>query len=112
MTPMMARAMIARFMNVSRALLPACDDCRPAAADRGGVQSAGAQDGDAQARQRRLLKPLELDERLAIVPDVPKLGVLRGCQVALRQHDVVVRGHANLELALFGLELLLRELPR
>src|SRR5437899_6655030 len=105
MTPMMARAMIARFMNVSRALLPACHDCRTAAANRGGIQSARAQHRDAKARKRRLLKPLELDERLAIVPDVPQLGVLRGRQVALRQHDVVVGRHPNLELALFGLEL-------
>ena len=59
-----------------------------------------------------LLHALELDDRLAIGEDRLQLVVLRGRQIALRQHDLIVRRHADAELAVLGVELLLRQIAR
>ena len=69
-------------------------------------------DGDARARKRGPLDALEVDLRLLVVEDRPKRGDLRVGQVALCLHYQKVRRHADLELAVLGLEPLLRELAR
>src|SRR4051794_6622014 len=93
--PMSARFMVASI-PLNRRLMTA--------------RAPGAQEGDVQVLQRRLLQAFELDERLAVVQDRLELVALRGREIALREDHVVVRRHADLELALLGLERLLREL--
>src|SRR5581483_10321394 len=78
---------------------------------RRGVRAARAaalrrrDDRDVRVLQRGLLETLELDLRAPIREDRRELVVLRGGQVALGLYDEVVRRHADLELALLGLEL-------
>src|SRR5688500_4196859 len=50
------------------------------------------------------LNGLEVHERLAIRQDGPQLVVARVGEIALRLDDLEVRRHADLELALRGLE--------
>src|SRR5438128_3787524 len=106
MAATMSKAMMARFMSrVSCALAAAGRPARrrrPAAAAR-------AQHRDAGAGERGLLETLELDERLAVVQNRAQLAVLRVAQIALGLDDEVVGRHPDLELALLGLELFLRE---
>src|SRR5205807_7286469 len=59
-----------------------------------------AEDRDVGRRQRGLLQPFELDERLAVREHGLQLVDLRRCQIPLRLHDEVVRRHADFELAL------------
>src|SRR4051794_6985626 len=91
------RPMSARFMGRSLS-------CWPALLRR--------QYRDAQVGQRRLLCALELDQRLAVVQDRIELVALRRRQIALGENHVVVGRHADLELALFRFEGLLRQLAR
>ena len=74
------------------------------------VTAASLQHSNVGALERRLLQPLELDERLPVVQHRAKLAVARLVHVPLRLHDEVVRGHADLELALLGLEPALRQI--
>ena len=106
---MISRTMIARFMSVRPVdrRVAATAGVRAAA-----VSPTGSSTVTFEVLQRRLLQALELDERLAVVQDRLQLVVLRGRQIALRLDDEVVGRHADLELALLGLELLLRQLAR
>src|SRR5689334_23282327 len=88
------------------------DHRRTAAPDRRRVQAAGAEHRDPERAQRRLLQPLELDERLAVAKHRLQPVVVRRRQIALRLDDEIVRRHADLELAALGVELLRRELAR
>ena len=58
------------------------------------------------------LRALEIDERALVVQLRAELAVARVGQVALRLHDLVVGRHADVELALDGLEPLFRQLAR
>ena len=62
--------------------------------------------------KRRLLQPLEFDERLPIAQHRLQFVVLRAGEIALRLHHEVVCGHADFELALLRLEGPLRQLAR
>src|SRR5438034_3882331 len=99
----------ARFM-----LLTAASALRATAGARRRRAHAAArvQHSDVQVLQRRLLQAFELDERFAIVQNLPQLRVARVGQIALRLHDEVVRRHADFELALLGFEFLLGKLAR
>src|SRR3989442_1268234 len=101
MAAMMSRTMSARF-------IPLRCRCQPAVA----TLPSAPDDRDPQASERRLLQALELDERSAVAEDVAELGVLGVREVSLRQDDLKVRRDADVELALFGFELLRRELAR
>src|SRR2546428_2841087 len=76
----------------------------------GAATAAGGEDGDVRALERRLLEAFELDERFAVVQNLPQLRVPSVRQIALRLDDEVIRRHADFELTLLGFELLLREL--
>src|SRR5919106_4635912 len=60
----------------------------------------------------RLLHAFEVDDRFAIREYGLQLVVLRRCQIALREYDLIVGRHPDAELAVLGIELLLRELAR
>ena len=64
------------------------------------------------AGRGNLLHALEIDLRAPVVEQRAQLRVLRVAQIALRLHDEEVRGEADVEAALLGLEPLLGELAR
>src|SRR5437016_2410221 len=100
---MINRTVMARFIWSSvGSLLPACSAAGCRAGGRRAGDAAGGQHGDTQVLKRRLLLPLELDERFAVVENRAQFAVPRVRQIALRLHDEVVRRHADLELALLG----------
>jgi hypothetical protein len=60
----------------------------------------------------RDLNALEVHQRALVIELLAQLAVARLVQVALRLHHLVVGGHADVELALDGVEALLREFAR
>src|SRR5882672_6571161 len=73
--------------------------------------ASSSNDRDIPGRSR-LLHSVELHERLAVGENRLQLVVLRRRKVALRLDDVEVGRHADGELAVFGVELLLGQVAR
>src|SRR5688572_28219343 len=78
---------------------------------RGGRSAATSCHGcDPRAAERGFLHTFEVDERLAIVEQRTKLGILRVGQIAQCLDDEEVRRHPDFELARLRLEAPLRQL--
>src|SRR3954469_16946825 len=103
MTPArITTTMIERFMTLRlySSPLPLAVDAasrRVARIGRRGVRAADAaalrrgDDRDVRGLQARLLQAVELHDRAPVGEDRLQLVVLRGCEIALRLHDEVVR---------------------